>query len=134
MLAGIQAQLRSLVGLTAFESLARAWVDWAGQSGQLTFEAERIGSFWSRTTQVDVVAVNWPKKQILLGECKWGAGQIEPEVLQQLIDKKSALVLQALPAEGAKWAVSYALNDLIILQAAAPNVDPNLSWANTPTL
>lgn len=58
---------------------------------------------------MDVVAVNWPKKQILLGECKWGAGQVEADVLRQLIDKKSGLVLQALPDEGAKWTVTYVL-------------------------
>jgi AAA+ ATPase superfamily predicted ATPase len=109
VLAAIQEQLRSFVGQTAFESLARAWVDWAGQAGRLSFEAEHVGSFWSRATQVDVVAVNWPKKQILLGECKWGAGQVEAGVLRQLIDQKAALVLQALPDEGAKWTVTYAL-------------------------
>ena len=92
-----------------FEALARAWVDWAGQSGRLPFEAEQVGNFWSRVTQVNVVAVNWPKKQILLGECKWGAGQVEADVLRQLIDKKSALVLQALPHKGTKWTVSYAM-------------------------
>ncbi|MBK7181328.1 MAG: hypothetical protein IPH82_29815 [Chloroflexi bacterium] len=30
------------------------------------------GSFWSKQAQVDVVAVNWRSKEILLGECKWG--------------------------------------------------------------
>jgi AAA+ ATPase superfamily predicted ATPase len=109
VLTAIQEQLRSFVGQTAFEALARAWVDWAGQTGRLSFEAEQIGSFWSRKTQVDVVAINWAKKQILLGECKWGAGQIEADVLRQLIDLKTALVLQALPDKGANWTVSYAL-------------------------
>jgi AAA+ ATPase superfamily predicted ATPase len=42
VLVAIQEQLRSFVGQTAFEALARAWVDWAGQTGRLSFEAEHV--------------------------------------------------------------------------------------------
>jgi hypothetical protein len=75
----------------------------------LPFEAEQIGSYWSRATQVDVVAVNWSRKQILLGECKWGATQVEAEALKDLIEKKAPLVRRALSDEGEGWKVSYAL-------------------------
>ena len=109
VLASIQEQLRSFVGRTAVEALSRTWVDWAGRTGQLPFEPEQIGSHWSRATQVDVVAVNWSKKKILLGECKWGATQVELEVLTDLIEKKTPLVQRVLPDEGEGWKIRYAL-------------------------
>jgi AAA+ ATPase superfamily predicted ATPase len=109
VLASIQEQLRSFVGQTAFEALARTWVDWAGRMGQLPFEVAQVGSYWSRTTQVDVVALNWPKKRILLGECKWGATAVEADVLTELLETKTPLVLRALPDDGAGWQVTHAL-------------------------
>ena len=42
------------------------------EMGELPFLPERTGSFWSCQAQVDVVAINWCGKEILLGECKWG--------------------------------------------------------------
>ena len=38
---------------------------------------------------MDVVAVNWKEKQILLGECKWGQDGIDWQIVLELIEKKS---------------------------------------------
>jgi len=104
----IHEGLRAFVGQTAFEELSRQWVAWQGRSGRLPFEPERVGSHWSRQVQIDVVALNWRQKAILLGECKWGVDTIGLDVIRDLIEKKSPQVLKDLPDSGEGWDVSYA--------------------------
>jgi hypothetical protein len=82
----------------------------------LPFEPEGVGSHWSRQVQIDVVAVNWRQKAILLGECKWGLvlsrvegmDAIGRDVIGDLIEKKTPRVLKDLPDSGEGWDVYYA--------------------------
>ncbi len=104
-LSTIREGLRAFVGQTAFEELSRQWIAWQGRSGGLPFEPEGVGSHWSRRVQVDVVAINWRQKAILLGECKWGADPVGRKVLTGLVAKTSLTV----PDEGQGWRVYYAL-------------------------
>ncbi len=78
------------------------------RAGKLTFVPEIVGSHWAQDAQMDVVAVNWREKAILLGECKWGVDAVGRSILQEFLGK-SPLVLQALPEGGAGWAVDHAL-------------------------
>jgi hypothetical protein len=64
---------------------------------------------WSRDVQVDVVAIAWREKQILLGECKWGDSPVDRAVVTDLIERKTPRVLQGLPDKGEGWMVHYAL-------------------------
>ena len=105
----VRQGLRAFVGQTAFEDLARQWVAQQGRTGALGFRPEVVGSHWSRSVQVDVVAVNWQQKAILLGECKWGADAAGLDVLRDLIEVKSPKVLKDLPDGGTGWQVHYAL-------------------------
>jgi hypothetical protein len=66
----IRQDLRAFVGVTAFEELSRQWTAKVGRAGQLPFEVHKVGSHWSRRVQVDIVAVNWTERTILLGESK----------------------------------------------------------------
>lgn len=109
VLPGIQAGLRAFVGQTAWEELARDWVRWAGVSGALPWAPQVIGSHWSRRVQVDVVAISWQTRQIVLGECKWGEEPVSRSVVRELIGTKAPLVLQELPQGGQGWSVTYAL-------------------------
>lgn len=109
VLIGVRANLRAFVGATAFEELARQWVSRLAESGQLSFQPEAIGSHWSRMVQVDVVAINWQTHDILLGECKWGTDRVDRQVVRELIEEKTPLVLKDLPEGGAGWKVHYAL-------------------------
>jgi hypothetical protein len=59
--------------------------------------------------QVDVVAIDWQHKQILVGECKWGADTVSRPVARELIGTKAPLLLAELPDQGQGWRVSYAL-------------------------
>jgi AAA+ ATPase superfamily predicted ATPase len=105
----IREGLRAFVGMTAFEELSRQWVTDQGRAGKLPLAIQEVGSHWSRAVQVDVVAVNWAERAILLGECKWGTGALDRTVVRELLDAKSSKVLKDLPDEGADWRVHHAL-------------------------
>jgi AAA+ ATPase superfamily predicted ATPase len=105
----IREGLRAFVGQTAFEELSRQWVTEVGQAGELPFAIQEVGSHWSREVQVDVVAVNWAERAILLGECKWGTDAVDRATVRELIETKAPKVLKGLPAEGAGWRTYYAL-------------------------
>lgn len=115
----IQQGLRAFIGQTAFEELARRWVIQQGRAGHLAFRPEVVGSHWSRTAQVDVVAVNWSERAILLGECKWGTDTVGREVVHELIAVKTPKVLKVLPDEGKGWQVQHALFARVGFTAAA---------------
>lgn len=95
--------LLDFIGTHTFEELSRNWVEMAAEMGSFPFLPERTGSFWSKKAQIDVVAINWRTKDILLGECKWGGKDVGRSVIEKLI-KKTPLVL---PTQG-KWRVHYA--------------------------
>jgi AAA+ ATPase superfamily predicted ATPase len=104
----IQQRLHAFVGLTAFEELSRQWVAQQGKAGLLPFEPDAVGAHWSRRVQVDVVAVQWQTRQILLGECKWGHELVNRQVVRELIEGKMPRLKQALPDEGEGWHIHYA--------------------------
>lgn len=94
--------LLDFIGTHTFEELCREWVGVVGEMDEHPFLPERIGSFWSRRAQVDVVAINWRSKDILLGECKWGRHPVARDVIGALVDKTE----RVLP-DTAKWKVHY---------------------------
>ena len=96
-------QFRAFVGMTTFEALSREWVLGQARLNQLPFAPTLVGSHWSPEAQIDVVAINWTEKQILLGECKWGVDAVGRSVVRELIDKTPRVV------PGAGWQVHYAL-------------------------
>ena len=105
----IQQDLRAFIGATAFEELCRQWTIAAGKAGTLPFTPIAIGSHWSRRVQVDVVALDWDSKRILLGECKWGMDKVDRQVARDLTGEKTRLTLLDLPNLGEGWQVFYAL-------------------------
>ncbi len=98
----IAGQFRAYVGATAFEELSREWVLTQARAQGLPFPPEIVGSHWARDAQVDVVAINWRDKAILLGECKWGTKVVRRSVIRELV-KKAPLVVP-----GEDWQVHYA--------------------------
>ena len=98
----IGEQFRAFIGATTFEELCREWVVAQAQIRQLPFTPEIVGSHWSADAQIDVVAINWREKAILLGECKWGVDAVGRSVIQDLFKKSSKVV------PGTDWQVHYA--------------------------
>ena len=73
--------------MTAFADLCREWALIKAHVGKLPMVPEIIGSHWSASAQVDVIAVNWHDKAILLGERKWGVDAVSRSVIRELINK-----------------------------------------------
>lgn len=84
--------LADFIGTHTFEELCRDWISTQGDSGNLPLLPERVGSFWSRDAQVDVVGINWKTKDILLGECKWTREDVSRGVIRDLIGKSEHVV------------------------------------------
>jgi hypothetical protein len=94
-------QFRAFVGLTAFEELCREWTLAQARSHRLPMTPELVGSHWAADAQVDVVAINWQERAILLGECKWGADPVDRAVVRELIAKAPKV------APGPEWRIHY---------------------------
>lgn len=104
----IQKELRAFVGQTAFEELAQTWLADRGRLGQLPFTPQAVGQHWSRHVQVDAVAVNWDSRDLLLGECKWGAEPVSRQTVRELIEQKTPKTVRDLGGEAQAWRVHYA--------------------------
>ncbi|MCP5100328.1 MAG: ATP-binding protein [Chloroflexi bacterium] len=99
----LETHLIDYIGTYTFEELCREWINIKVDLDEFAFLPERVGSFWSRQAQVDVVALNWRTKDILLGECKWGRQVQGRKVVDMLMDKTSKVVPRA-----GDWTVRYA--------------------------
>ena len=101
----ISEQLASYVGTYAFEGLCREWVLVKARAKELPFIPERVGSHWSPVAQIDIVAINWRQKNILLGEAKWSKDRVSRSVVRELVGKTPSVI----PDDGEGWTVHYAL-------------------------
>jgi len=68
----------------AFEEAARVHGAQLARTGRLSFLSARVGAWWDRTGEVDVVAVSEVDRALLLGECKWSTRPIGTNVLEHL--------------------------------------------------
>jgi len=75
----------------AFEDAAREHVAYLAQQGALPFLPERIGSWWDRQAEIDVVAVSDTEGSLLVGECKWSNSPVGVNILDDLKRKAQAL-------------------------------------------
>ena len=110
VLESVRTGLRAFVGQSAFELLAQEWVRQQGRLGQLPLQPDSVGSHWSRHVQIDVVAINWQNKEILLGECKWTQDPIDRQIVRELIEQKLPKVKKDLldNESGNDWRVFFA--------------------------
>ena len=97
--------LRAFVGQTAFEEICRTWVIEQAVAGGLPFLPDVVGRHWSADCEIDVVAIHWTGRKILLGECKWGANAVGVDVIRSLIEDRGPRALKRLLGED--WEVSY---------------------------
>ena len=78
----------------AFEEASRNHVAWLARQGQMPFLPERIGAWWERDAEIDVLAVSRAEGQALLGECKWSQKPVGTNVLEQLKQKAQAISVE----------------------------------------
>lgn len=105
--AHIRRELRPFVAI-GFEQLCQEWVHVQGHQGKLSFDPEQIGSHWSRRVQIDIVAIDFAQKQILLGECKWQEDSARLSVVRELVEVKTAKLFLDLGWDKDDWQISYA--------------------------
>ena len=75
----------------AWEELARRHVHDMAAGRILPFWPEEVGSWWSKTAQIDVVAVHRARRNALIGEARWRR------------EKMSAADLEGLKARAGHW-------------------------------
>lgn len=75
----------------AFEDAARQYVGRLARAGKLPFLPERIGAWWDRREEIDVVAISDTEGAVLVGECKWSAKPVGVDVLVELRRKAQVL-------------------------------------------
>jgi hypothetical protein len=90
----------------AFEEVARRFVRRPPRPSPFPVVYDRVGAWWDREAEVDVVAVG-PEGEVLLGECKWSRRPAGEDVLEDL-RARAPRVLAALRAKG-KTRVRFAL-------------------------
>ncbi|MGB1253042.1 MAG: ATP-binding protein [Candidatus Promineifilaceae bacterium] len=90
-----------------FERVVREWIISQTDTSILPFVADNVGAHWSRLTRVDVVAVHWAKKELLLAACHWEVHEVPLQQVKQLV-RKASRVRPDLP-NGAEWKIHFAL-------------------------
>lgn len=77
---------------SAFEKAAITFTGHLAQEGKISFLPERVGAWWSRESEIDVLAVNLSEKTAWAGECKWSIHPIGISVLEELKQKIRFLI------------------------------------------
>lgn len=90
----IERHWRAFVGAYTFEELCREWIYVAAETRRLPFMPQRVGSHWSPTEQIDVVAINWDEADALFGECKWKrSSRLNEREIKKLVERSEQVEL-----------------------------------------
>ncbi len=88
VLKDVRSELPRYIG-PVFEDICRDWVREQGARGALPFVPERVGAWWDRDQEIDVVACQ--NDAALLGECKWITSPVGLNILDDLKGKAGTL-------------------------------------------
>jgi AAA+ ATPase superfamily predicted ATPase len=77
---------------TTFEEASRQYVARLARQGKIPFLPERIGAWWEKDAEIDVLAISRTEKQALVGECKWSSNPVGTNILTDLKQKAQALL------------------------------------------
>lgn len=86
----IKPSLNSFVGFS-FEKIAEEVVYEMGRLGRLPFRPTKIGKWWHKSEEIDVVALNEETRDILFCEVKWSKN-IKAEGILSDLRRKAAMV------------------------------------------
>ena len=70
-----------------WEEIARSHLYSATARGEIPMQIEELGSWWSRDTQIDVVAVNRAKRRVIFGEAKWQRATVTQADMDRLVNR-----------------------------------------------
>ncbi len=60
-------------------------------TGTLPFDYERLGRYWDKNIEIDIMALDGEEKNVLLGEIKWQNSPMGIQALRQLKEKAEKL-------------------------------------------
>jgi uncharacterized protein len=88
----IEEGLPAFVEQYTFRDLCAEWIRTQARIGNLPFRPQQVGEYWAADAEIDVVAVSWRERAILLGEARWNPDPVEPSVLRELVAKAPLVV------------------------------------------
>lgn len=86
----IKGDYPSYVG-GVFEKISKDFLVKLRKDGRAPLRFNKIGKWWHRDTEIDIVAVDETKKEILFGECKWQENVNAEKILKKLREKAENL-------------------------------------------
>jgi len=108
----------------AFEDCIRNWLTYLDDQKKLPFQLHKIGSWWDKRTELDIVGLNNTSHDILFGECKWSQVPVGLDVLKSLYNKASQVDWHK--GERCEWfliASKSGFQDSLIERARRPGAD-----------
>ena len=75
----------------AFEQAALWFISRQAQQGMLPITPSRVGRWWSPQSEIDLVALDDRRSELLVGECKWAKRPVGTNVLEELQKKVERL-------------------------------------------
>ena len=109
ILRNFSEQLRPFVA-AEFEELCRVWTETQGAAGKLPMTPEIVGSDWKGAQfQADVVAVDWRRAQVLIGEAKWGDRRVTADDYLQLKERAQKVVARMPLGKNQQWNIHFAV-------------------------
>ncbi len=82
----IKNEFNSFVG-RKFERICQEYLKESNRKNILSLKAEKIGSWWHKDREIDIVALNEKTKEILFCECKWQDKADAKKILAELKEK-----------------------------------------------
>ena len=70
-----------------FEDCIRDWLWHLHDTKQLPFEIHKLGSWWDKKVEIDIMGINSTTHDVVFGECKWSQSPIGLDVLKDLYNK-----------------------------------------------
>jgi AAA+ ATPase superfamily predicted ATPase len=107
-----------------FEDCIRNWLWRLQDREQLPFTLHKLGSWWDKNTEIDLVGLNETTRDIVFGECKWSQSAVGLDVLKGLYNKASRVPWHR--DERREWyilASRSGFQDSLIERARRPGID-----------
>ncbi|MCP5095792.1 MAG: DUF234 domain-containing protein, partial [Chloroflexi bacterium] len=99
----IRQAMPEFIRMYTWKDLCREWILRASVAGDIPISVEKVGGFWFRKHEIDLVGIDHINGCLLLADCRWNESLLHPDVLSELIDKTSVIV----PDDGREWVVHY---------------------------
>jgi AAA+ ATPase superfamily predicted ATPase len=107
-----------------FEDCVRDWLWHLQDQGQLPFTVHKMGSWWNKRTEIDIVGLNEATHDLVLGECKWSQSPVGLDVLKGLYNKAHQVPWHQ--DDRQEWFVLASrsgFQDSLIARAQRPGID-----------